>query len=71
MSLLRASLGRLVLPSSSIRTLSTSAILREAQAPAKLDNLESRNLVKEQLDRQTNPVIADVVSDAPSKCDVV
>lgn len=68
MSLLRASLGRRALPSSSIRAFTTSAMLREAAAPVKLDYTEPRNLVKEQLDRQTNPVVADVVNDAPCEC---
>lgn len=68
MSLLRTSLGRLALPTRSARAISTSSILRDAAAPAKLDQTESRNLVKEQLERQTEPVMADVVNDAPREC---
>lgn len=68
MSLLRVFLGRLAVPSTPyVRSLSSSAVLRESDAPAKLDNTESRNLLQEQQDRQTNPVIADVVNDAPCK----
>lgn len=68
MSLLRVCLGRLAVSSAPyVRNLSSSAALRDSDTPAKLDNTESRNLLQEQQERQTNPVIADVVNDAPCK----
>lgn len=66
MSLFRASLPRLLpRPQSSIRTLSTTATLRDASSPAKVVSEESRDIIKEQHERQSNAVVADVVNDAP------
>ena len=65
MSLLRASLARLPPPAQGFRALSTSAILREASTPVKVDPSQTRDIVKEQHERQSDAVVADVVNDAP------
>ncbi|UZJ53219.1 hypothetical protein CBS101457_002539 [Exobasidium rhododendri] len=49
------------------RTVSTSAILREAKVPTKIDSTASRDLIKEQQERQTIATLADVINDAPSE----
>lgn len=65
MSLLRASLARLAPPAQGFRALSTSAILRDASTPVKVDPSQTRDIVKEQHERQSDAVVADVINDAP------
>ncbi|PWN35049.1 uncharacterized protein FA14DRAFT_122835 [Meira miltonrushii] len=60
------SLVRSPISGSSSRTLSTSAILRDQQAPAQVGTGE-RNLIKEQEERDVQAVEAEIVNDAPAE----
>lgn len=51
--------------------LSTSALVRDVATPAKLGASESRDVAKEQADRNRLAVEAEVVNDAPRKFSTV
>ena len=59
-------LSRSPFSGSSSRTLFTSTILRDQQAPAQIGTGE-RNLVKEQEQRDVQAVEAEIVNDAPGR----